>query len=217
MNDRKLKKRKEREKRIRDAKLREQRTPAQVARDKAASRQCGDCQACCTALSIPTLQKPRQTTCPNQCAAGCAIYASRPSECAGYLCLWRQGWGGNDDRPDKLGAVLDLEESRPFATLGGGRSNKMVIRVHLLDQTQPPSEALRAHVAQLVRAGETVVYSYADRQVVHGPTCPPTGVTLAIDVLDEINRQIKALGDRPSTVSIDIGPDGIGRAKVTPR
>jgi hypothetical protein len=39
---------------------------------------------------------------------GCGIYSERPRICRDYRCLWLQGGLEEDDRPDRLGAVLDL-------------------------------------------------------------------------------------------------------------
>lgn len=35
----------------------------------------------------------------------------RPSICRSYRCLWLRGWFDPEDRPDRLGAVLDLDEA----------------------------------------------------------------------------------------------------------
>jgi len=39
---------------------------------------------------------------------GCRIHATRPAICRAYRCLWLQGGLAEEDRPDRLGAVLDL-------------------------------------------------------------------------------------------------------------
>jgi len=39
---------------------------------------------------------------------GCSIHPVRPAACRVYRCLWLQGSFDAEDRPDKLGAVLDL-------------------------------------------------------------------------------------------------------------
>ncbi len=70
------------------------------------SRQCGNCQACCTVLPIKQLNKPAGTPCPKLCAEGCSIHATRPQVCRGWNCSWLDGELGLDDRPDKSGAVV---------------------------------------------------------------------------------------------------------------
>ena len=66
-----------------------------------AERQCGECQVCCYATELRALNKPQMTRCEHQCANGCAIYATRPADCAGFLCGWKLG--ALTDRPDKSG------------------------------------------------------------------------------------------------------------------
>lgn len=202
-------KRKDRERRIREAKVRAKMTPAQVAREKTARRVCGDCQACCMTLAIPTLQKPRAVRCPNQCAAGCAIYATRPTECAGYMCLWRDGWGVESDRPDKLGAVIDLDVNPAFARVSGARGLNVtvkgsehktggMIRVHLNDETAPMTALLRQRIDEFVAVGEGVIVSYTDRIVVYGPKCV-SGLTFTLEELEHLNVEIAARrGESPA-------------------
>lgn len=70
-------------------------------------RVCGECQACCTTISVTDINKPKHTRCPNQCAAGCAIYDSRPQSCQTYKCSWLEGLGRVADRPDKSGIIME--------------------------------------------------------------------------------------------------------------
>ena len=98
-----------------------------------ADRSCGECQACCEALTIhptnetgpdaPVLSRAFQR-CQWQREGACAIYEQRPSPCAGYHCMYRLGFGDPAlDRPDRLGVVLEgaengwlfVIESRPGA------------------------------------------------------------------------------------------------------
>ena len=79
---------------------------------EAAARSCGSCSLCCTLLRVDELGKLGGQHCVQQRLGhpegGCAIHASRPQVCRGYRCLWLQGGLGAADRPDRLGAVLDL-------------------------------------------------------------------------------------------------------------
>ena len=70
-----------------------------------AGRTCGDCTACCRAIAVEALGKPRLTHCKHQ-DKGCAIYESRPQQCRAFACLWLMGIGADDARPDKTGVVL---------------------------------------------------------------------------------------------------------------
>ena len=72
-------------------------------------RACGPCSLCCTVLRVDALQKLGGVDCVHQRAAGgCAIHPRRPDVCRAYRCLWLGGGLRDDDRPDRLGAVLDL-------------------------------------------------------------------------------------------------------------
>lgn len=81
-------------------------------------RECAGCALCCTVLRVDELGKLGGTPCPKLRPAGdgCAIYASRPGICRSYRCLWLRGGLDQEDRPDRLGAVLDVssEGGSPF-------------------------------------------------------------------------------------------------------
>jgi hypothetical protein len=72
------------------------------------ARSCGDCTLCCTVLRVDALRKLGGVSCAALGARGCTIYARRPHICRAYQCLWLQGELELADRPDRLGAVLDL-------------------------------------------------------------------------------------------------------------
>jgi hypothetical protein len=73
------------------------------------TRACGPCSLCCTALRVDELRKLGGTDCVHQRPeGGCAIHPRRPGICRAYRCLWLRGGLGDDDRPDRLGAVLDV-------------------------------------------------------------------------------------------------------------
>lgn len=73
-------------------------------------RSCGECALCCTVLRVDELAKPARTPCPKLRTegAGCSIYSTRPRICRSYKCAWLLGSFGDEDRPDRLGAVMDL-------------------------------------------------------------------------------------------------------------
>ena len=75
-----------------------------------ADRVCGECSLCCTVLRVDPLAKLAGTPCTHlgRGGAGCSIYAARPPICREYRCLWLRGGLAPEDRPDRLGAVLDL-------------------------------------------------------------------------------------------------------------
>lgn len=84
-------------------------------------QECGECQACCTALGIEQLTppKPMWYVCRHQCRTGCKIYGRHPDECQRYECAWLSGMfqGIIEYRPDKLGLIIDMREldGIPFA------------------------------------------------------------------------------------------------------
>jgi len=72
---------------------------------------CGGCTACCVALDVRSLRKDEFQPCPQICGQGCAIYERRPGECRDYECVWlKYGQNSLVTRPDRLGAVMDLQE-----------------------------------------------------------------------------------------------------------
>lgn len=80
-----------------------------------AERHCGPCSMCCTVLRVDELGKLGGTPCSQLApAGGCGIHATRPSVCRAYRCAWLEGKFREEDRPDRLGAVVD------FAPRGAG-------------------------------------------------------------------------------------------------
>lgn len=68
---------------------------------------------CCTVLRVDPLRKLGGVPCVHQrvgSAAACGIHGSpeRPSLCGAYRCAWLRGRFESGDRPDRLGAVLDV-------------------------------------------------------------------------------------------------------------
>ncbi len=84
--------------------------PRDALPDVAVERSCGECTLCCTVLRVDALRKLGGLACTHLVseAGGCGIYQDRPRICRSYRCLWLQGGLEEDDRPDRLGAVLDL-------------------------------------------------------------------------------------------------------------
>ena len=76
------------------------------------ARSCGECTLCCTLLRVDVLRKLGGTPCVQLRRApdppGCGIHAERPAVCRAYACLWLSGGLDDEDRPDRLGAALDL-------------------------------------------------------------------------------------------------------------
>ena len=86
-------------------------SPETAARQaRGATRSCGPCSLCCTLLRVDELNKRAGHDCVHQRGEqGCGIYETRPQICRSYMCLWRQGGLGDDERPDLTGGIVDLE------------------------------------------------------------------------------------------------------------
>lgn len=86
----------------------------------AASRECGECTACCVLPRIgsdePSFPEGKlgYTPCKHLCTngGGCSIYEQRPQLCQDYSCLWRVGIVDGDERrrPDNLGLMFTLDQ-----------------------------------------------------------------------------------------------------------
>lgn len=74
-------------------------------------RTCGDCMTCCTAIGVEELGKPYAYPCHHLCDHGCSIYQNRPDSCVRYGCVWLDGWGGPNMRPDKSGVIVTFHNS----------------------------------------------------------------------------------------------------------
>jgi len=61
-------------------------------------------------LRVDELAKRAGEDCPHQLAGGgCGIHRERPSICRAYHCLWLKGGLDDEDRPDRIGGVVDLQ------------------------------------------------------------------------------------------------------------
>jgi hypothetical protein len=71
------------------------------------SRECGGCTLCCKLIGVPDLHKPANKWCEFATkGAGCKIHSVAPKACGDWRCLWLDGFGPIDWRPDKIhGAV----------------------------------------------------------------------------------------------------------------
>jgi hypothetical protein len=159
-------------------------------------RSCGDCTLCCTVLRVDELRKLGGVPCENLRTnpPGCGIHATRPRICRRYRCLWLQGKLDEGDRPDRLGAVLDLvsqagvahlviREAQPGAFLGSGRLREIAERFREAvpvriadgrDATDPdaPFRLLLAGGAERLVAGDRVT-ELIDGIVVEERLLPP--------------------------------------------
>lgn len=149
----------------------------QRARRLAAERACDECQLCCEVMSIPELRKPPRERCSNQCSFGCAIYKARPTSCADFMCLWRQGWGTSADRPDRTGLVVEMKLATEYPALaemvGGGPANggRYIFSIRArTDEIATSFRALEVRRSFLVGKNAVTVVSPSGFTV-YGPTC----------------------------------------------
>lgn len=83
-------------------------------------RECGECSTCCylAEVEFSSYKKPAHKRClevidnPSQRKGSCKIYgqACRPTICNTYKCLWLEGAGEPDDRPDNSGVMLSVND-----------------------------------------------------------------------------------------------------------
>lgn len=76
-------------------------------------RTCGTCTACCKVYDVPNDAGgfiSREGEWCSFCAIGegCTVYTMRPKACVDYDCMWRMGFFGDDERPDKSKIVVAL-------------------------------------------------------------------------------------------------------------
>jgi Fe-S-cluster containining protein len=84
-----------------------------------ARRSCGECSLCCTVLRVDELRKLGGIPCTElRDDGGCSIYDRRPGICRAYRCLWLKGGFEEEDRPDRLGAVVDILTTGGSTRLG---------------------------------------------------------------------------------------------------
>ncbi len=142
----------------------------------AEARACGDCQACCTALQVHSLRKGDWERCKHQGPLGCRIYSRRPDDCAGYACLWLQGLGDRDWRPDRLGVVLSIVDSERWGhhlmvhelRPGALAQPEVARRIERLMQDYPAFSITPAGMRKLLGGPEAVVLQLMETAREHG-------------------------------------------------
>lgn len=141
------------------------------------SRTCGSCTVCCTLQGVrdPEGQfdpKPPNVPCSKLCktASGCAIYAHRPPECREFQCLWLQGAGEPEDRPDLLGVMFEVQDQvdPPYILARSLGRNRVGTRVRNLARE---IQALTGLVVGVVHPDQTTTdwKQTADIEVISGP------------------------------------------------
>lgn len=118
-------------------------------------RVCGDCTVCCTVAPVATeqLRKLPNTTCPHCVDTGCAIYASRPTDCRDSHCGWRFYPELDDQwRPDLSGVLILTEHEVPPTY-----ERRVGLKFLLVDSDEPIRSArLIGYICALVGRGVPV-------------------------------------------------------------
>ena len=79
------------------------------------SRKCGDCRMCCKLYPVIEVEKYLSHNWCQHCnlgsgEKGCKIYDKRPILCQTYECAWKLGLLGDEDKPNKLGFLIDWSD-----------------------------------------------------------------------------------------------------------
>ncbi len=103
-------------------------------------KSCGSCGMCCKLMTIPALQKPRHTWCPNYVMKrGRGIYETRPSECSAFMCTYLLADGLDETwRPDKA----------KFMMWTGSEARRLIVEV---DPASPMAWRREPYYSQLKR------------------------------------------------------------------
>lgn len=136
-------------------------------------RKCGTCTLCCTALAVPELDKPNGVPCEHLTTAGCGIYEDRPESCRQFECGWLTGMGDLSVRPDRIGAVLHVED-------GGLGPDGLALMVYtkIGDESYKRSRYLSRLAERAVERGRGVVVVAGDKRIFHSrPDSPFARVT----------------------------------------
>ncbi len=160
--------------------------------DLVAGRACGECNVCCTALTIddPELQKVQGYHCRHsQRDNSCGIYATRPHTCRVFFCGWRRlKWIRESLRPDKSGVLVRLHGEVSAKT--GAR--RMGVMFTLLNNASLKAEGLAESVAAAV-AADVPVY-------LHIPG--PPGYTAAQVRVNEVLQDAVHARDKEALLNI---------------
>ena len=72
-----------------------------------ALKPCGDCNLCCTLLTVNALEKAAGTRCAHLSGGLCGIHSNKPHECGAFQCFWTLTLAMDDGwRPDRSGMIL---------------------------------------------------------------------------------------------------------------
>jgi hypothetical protein len=104
-------------------------------------------------LAIEELRKPIGEPCRHLAVAstghGCTRYATRPTSCVEYMCMWiAAGIGDDRHRPDRLGVLLSPRENRKDIVRGLMAFSIIAHEVRLGAMREPAAQAVMRDAAQ---------------------------------------------------------------------
>lgn len=127
-------------------------------------RQCGDCGLCCKLLEIPEIQKPPSAWCNDyKRGVGCGVYATRPSACRGFECLWLYSTKLDDSWQPKRAKFLMYTEK------DDKRLNVVVDPADPLAWKREPYYSRLKAMSQRAYDGFEMVVCIGDRRIVLFP------------------------------------------------
>lgn len=138
----------------------DQPTGSRFGAERAQGRTCGECTLCCKLLAIPEIQKAAGKWCA-VCNIGkaCTVYENRPRACRDFECLWLQGVGTDDMRPDKSKVVMSLA---PMSAVPSRRGQPGQIPVLHVDPGRPDAHRNPAFAELFSNFDEVIVAHGAD-------------------------------------------------------
>ena len=177
-----------------------------LAQNRAGTRECGVCTACCSVLPILELRKPMRRACDHVCQTGCSIHAERPTSCHDFHCLWLRGALDGDEglRPDQLGVMFDY-----FVMAPSGCAYLIAFELWVGAFGDPQLQALLQEIGRT----QTVRLSYRD-----GRWSTLTAENTANTDPSVASREaVQTDGVSPSTDPIDKHPPAeTGQSRIEP-
>ena len=68
--------------------------------------ECGACTACCFALDIDEIAKPKNVLCQH-CDGGCSVHDNKPVSCSDFKCAYYEAKNVKESlRPDNCGVIF---------------------------------------------------------------------------------------------------------------
>ena len=125
---------------------------------KPTKRECGGCTLCCKLLAVPAIEKPQDKWCKHcTIGVGCAINGSeqRPEACGLFDCLWLQGYGSEDMKPDKSKVVMGMTKD----------GKNVVLYVDKGRPTAWREKSFSEITKQIVEAGKRIFVVIGDRRI----------------------------------------------------